>query len=309
MSLQLSLALTTNAISLPGSVAGHSPLGSPDGPTIAPCGPVAHPANLSARQAKGRGLLTSGTYGQRSFGSSASVALRQSLVSRLHQRMASDGGMLFRLTWKERVTPSGRAIFALRASGRPTSGNGFGSWPTPDAGAIGTTDSKWTERREAAAEKHGNNGFGLTLGQAVTMVAGWPTATARDWRSESESTGAHRGPHGSVPDTLTSQSRLAGWSTPQVHDVTTRGNTEADHHHKPHDLSNEALLAAPGPTPTGSPAPTARRGQLNPAHSRWLMGYPPAWDDCAVTATPSSRKSRRGSSQPRKSASAQQRRE
>lgn len=36
--------------------------------------------------------------------------------------------------------------------------------------------------------------------------------------------------------------------------------------------------------------------RLNPHFSRWLMGYQPAWCDCAVTATQSCRKSRRNSS-------------
>lgn len=46
----------------------------------------------------------------------------------------------------------------------------------------------------------------------------------------------------------TSETALSSWPTPQAHDVTTRGNTEADHHRLTHDLSNAAVLAA-WPTP------------------------------------------------------------
>ncbi|MFB0007681.1 hypothetical protein ABVC96_20885 [Xanthomonas euvesicatoria] len=59
-----------------------------------------------------------------------------------------------------------------------------------------------------------------------------------------------------------------------------------------------ARLTATGELLTGSDAEMESGGQLNPAHSRWLMGYPPAWDDCGVTAMPSSRSKRRNSSKP-----------
>jgi hypothetical protein len=42
---------------------------------------------------------------------------------------------------------------------------------------------------------------------------------------------------------------LASLPTPQTHDIETRGNTEADRHYLPHDLSNAAMLASVA-TPT-----------------------------------------------------------
>jgi hypothetical protein len=84
---------------------------------------------------------------------------------------------------------------------------------------------------------------------------------------------------------------LATWPTCTVQD-SVRGVKDARPWDTGRPLGQVAALSIPGPATNSSPAETASPGQLNPALPRWLMGYSPAWCDCAVTATPLTRTSR-----------------
>lgn len=113
------------------SVSGPTPCDKQDGRTTDQCGQDLAHANLSARQAKELGLLMSGTYGQLSSTSSNSAALQSCLESRLKLRSAMDGSTMYKLTWKEAVTPAGRSYSRLVASVRRTSDQDCIGWPTP----------------------------------------------------------------------------------------------------------------------------------------------------------------------------------
>lgn len=91
---------------------------TPDGQTMLAFGQGAVHASHSVQAGKGKASTIRVISGPLGTGSSASVDLTSSLGSRLQTALASRGSTLFRLTWKEAVTPSGRRIYRLRASGR-----------------------------------------------------------------------------------------------------------------------------------------------------------------------------------------------
>jgi len=250
---------TPSATFSPESASGHTPCGAPDGQTIGQRGADRAHANLSARQAKAQGLLTSGTYGQRSSTSSSSAALALSLASRLQAQTDLLGSTLYKLTWKDRATPSGLRIYALRATARPTSGSdcGLSGWITPSA-------RDWKDTPGMTAQRDGRDRTDQLPRQA--FLAGWPTPTATD---------AARGTQEARP-----------WDTGKpLGQIVALTRT-----------AEPARLTASGELLTGCSAGMKNGGQLNPAHPRWLMGLPPEWCACAPTATRSARPSRKGSS-------------
>lgn len=312
---------------------------------IAQSGPALAPASLSARQAEQAGLLTSGTSGPTGSTSLRSAALQSSLESRLRRKTASVGSILYRLTWKERVTPSGRPICALRASAwsgkKAKPGNGYSGpftiaaipssepcfailpvslaqeisamvesisgsdhilsgWPTPTtADASGGGQAK----RAMGETRHGSN-----LND-FAMLTGWTTTTTRDHKDTPGMTAKRSDTGKDRNDQLPRQAYLTGWATPQVADVNLDRGSLAYRQKKqmisPYpSTALQATIAGPmrlradGTLLTGSSAGMESGGQLDPAHSRWLMRLPPEWDACAPMATGSTRKPRQNSPAP-----------
>jgi hypothetical protein len=126
---------------------------------------------------------------------------------------------------------------------------------------------------------------------------GWPSPKARDRGRQGRRTPNPGGGNSNL-DEQTFDLLLTGWASPAGRDwKSDRGEKtdEQQYGSRGRPLARQALGVEQG----ASSAPTEGGDgslMLNPAFVRWLMGFPPGWDDCAVTAMRSCRSLQRSSS-------------
>lgn len=255
MSIRMTYLALVSAISLQASAVGRSLRASQPGPTTAKSGQARARANRSHKQANNEVSRTNGIFGPTSFDSSVPEGPLSSWENKLRERLASIGSMECDLTWRVQTTPSGLSYSQLVPS-------------TPRTAGIESGSSE-----------------NLTGGEVE--LAFWITATHRDWK-DSPGMKTVRPDGRSRIDQLPRQVvTTALWPTATTGTARSPESPEQQKARGAH-TGLTLITAAHGSSDT-----TEKQGGLNPAFVCWLMGFLDAWESCAPTEMPSSRKSRR----------------
>jgi len=210
-------------------------------------------------------------------------------------------------------TDSERKIDVLMGVRETVNGPKLASWPSPKAQEDGRTLEQYEAGRLRGYEtRKGKTSGGPSSKQGglsiAVQLASWPTPVANDDNKTPEAHLAMKRRMGERDGTEANRTAItslqvmaqtvSSWATPAARDYRSNAASEAHHQARAEQtrgkpLSEQAHQLASGVTLSGSPAETAKPGQLNPAFSLWLMGYPTAWARCAGQVMRSSRRSRR----------------
>lgn len=288
--------VSVSGISSPGSGDGRWPLNSPDGRRMRQCVREVRRASLLVWLENEAGGTTPVTWLRPFSTSSQSCDLQLFLANRLAQQLKNCGSMLYSLSWKTKATPAHRQYCQRAASAPRTKEIAFSlalsTWPTSSA-----TDWKGGY----AGGRIRNGKLSVDRLDVAAQLATWPTVTTIDNNQVRGEAGAAGHPDRST--TLGGAVRLASYPTPlTVPDSPASRGQLSGSYRKGMEKCTPApdfpiRVTAHGQMLTGCYAGMGSSGPLDPGFSRWLMGYPPEWCDCADTETPSSRKSPPSSSE------------
>lgn len=207
--------------------------------------------------------------------------------------------------------PASRSPSPARGKARMTIGT---CGPTfSDSSGPGGPLCSWESRLRQRLARHGSTECWMTWRKSATPAGRslcrlvpstprtgatdsgfWPTPTTRDHKDSLGMSFAPRKDGASRLDLLPRQvfwlaQKALMWPTPTAADA--RRGCRPPRNHDTGVPLNQAVALTSGIPPCGLPDTMQKGVGLNPAFPCWLMGFPAAWDACAPTAMPSSRKS------------------
>lgn len=193
------------------------------------------------------------------------------LASRLARQLVH-GSPECALIWKQKTTTSNASLYALQPSRRRTSDSvstgAQSTWSTPPVVDQERSDETLNRLVSIRNKRAGQLSVPLYLGDAMRRLSTtWPTPTVADIEGGRKTRSRARN------DEMLLNGLMSTWATPMATDGSNGGPNMS---FSAGGTPLPTQMAHSGPAPSGSNAPTEKRGAPNPEFACWLMGWPDA---------------------------------